>query len=143
MADQVQSTDNKSLTIAADAVSIYEGGNLITVNIGDLLNNEVAVRQVINDYNQTKRESQQLERDLAQMKAERTGYALQPAILGIIALFNVGAVFLVGLGTNYLSSSPPVRGAGWILAAGIAFTALTSIVPPLLPVIIAKYAKRK
>ena len=51
----------KALNIAADEVSVYEGGNLFTVRIEELLDNEVAVRQVVNERNRTKRQNRELE----------------------------------------------------------------------------------
>lgn len=55
-------------SVVADAVSIYEGGKLTAVSITELLNNEVAVRQLINDYNQTKRDNQELENEIERLK---------------------------------------------------------------------------
>jgi hypothetical protein len=49
--------DTSNFTVVTNAVSIYEGGNLTAVSITEPLTNEVAVRQLINEYNQTKREN--------------------------------------------------------------------------------------
>jgi hypothetical protein len=54
--DRLVTEHDRDVSVVADAVSIYAGGKLTAVAIQDLLNNEVAVRQLINDYNQTKRQ---------------------------------------------------------------------------------------
>lgn len=121
------------LTVAADEVSIYEGGNLITIAIGDVLNNEVAVRQLINDYNWTKRTNVLLEQETVTLRIERAAHEVQPLVLignAVTAIIGAG---LVGLGTNLLTQATPPPGSGWILAAGVALSILTSVLPIALP----------
>lgn len=138
----VTTTETKSITVATDAVSIYEGGNLITVGIPDLLNNEVAVRQLINDYNQTKRRNRELADEVQRLNIERAGLSLQPFLLSVNAVFALGGALLVGLGTNYLSQSNPPAASGWILGVGAVFSLVSAIVPILLPLVIANRAKK-
>jgi hypothetical protein len=73
---------------------------------------------------------------------ERTGYAMQPWILGFTAVMNMAGIVLVGLGTNMLtgSNSPPY--ANWILGTGILISILSAFCPIFLPFLI-KYASEK
>ncbi len=133
----------QDLNVAADEISIYQGGNLTTVSIEELLGNEVAVRQLVNELNLSKRDYKQSRSEIEQLKLERAGYALQPAILGFVAALNILGVILVGLGTNYVTSNTPPSGSLLILIIGGAITLLTAIAPVLLPLLIEFYSKKR
>jgi hypothetical protein len=136
-----QQTQN--LNVAADEISIYQGGKLTTVDIEELLDNEVAVRQLVNDLNLAKRDNERSKRIIEQLRLERAGYALQPAILAFVAAVNILGVVLVGVGTNYVTSSAPPPAAWVILIVGAFISLLTAIAPVVLPLLIDFYSKRK
>lgn len=132
----------QDLNVVADELSIYQGGNLTPVTIDDLLENEVAIRQLVNDLNRVKRESERFRSTIDQLKLERAGYALQPAILGFVAAINILGMIMVGLGTNYVTSDSPPQAAWVILAIGGLISVLTAVAPVLLPLLIEHYGKR-
>jgi hypothetical protein len=136
-------TSQQSVTVVADAVSIYAGGQLTAVSIAELLNNEVAVRQLINDYNQTKKDNQELEDDIRRLTVERAGLALQPAILGANAFFGIVGALLVGLGTNFVTSEKPPVGALFLLILGAIISLVSALLPIGLPLLIARHSKGK
>jgi nitroreductase len=130
-----------AITVVADAVSIYAGGKLTAVGISELLNNEVAVRQLINDYNQTKRENHQLHDQIQRLTVERAGLALQPAILGANAVFGIVGALLVGLGTNFITGERPPSGSWLLLFLGALISLVSAILPIGLPLLIARHSK--
>lgn len=132
----------QNLNVAADEISIYQGGNLTTVTIEDLLENEVALRQLVNGLNLVKRENDRFKENIEQLKLERAGYVLQPALLGFVAAINILGMIMVGLGTNYVTSDSPPQAAWAILLIGGLISLLTAIAPVLLPLLIEHYGKR-
>jgi hypothetical protein len=138
----LQGPQTTNLTVVADEVSIYEGGRLAAVAITELLNNEVAVRQLINDYNQTKRDNQELENEVQRLNVERAGLALQPALLGANAIFSIVGALLIGLGTNYVTSAQPPAGAWLILCLGGLIAVVSAIVPIALPMLIVRHTNK-
>lgn len=133
----------QSLNVAADEFSIYQDGKLSIVTIEELLENEVALRQLVNDFNLIKRDNDRSKKIIDQLKLERAGYALQPPILSLVATINILGVVLVGLGTNYVTSSTPPSGAWVILIIGALICLLTAVTPIALPILIEGYSKRK
>lgn len=134
--------DEVAINAVVDAVSIYAGGRLTAVAIQDLLNNEVAVRQLINDYNQTKRENHDLEDEIRRMNVERAGLALQPAILAVNALFSLIGALLVGLGTNLVTSEKPPSTAWLLLSLGAVISFVSALLPIGLPLLIGRHSER-
>lgn len=107
-----QSTGN--LNIAADATAIYQQGKLFEITIADLLGNEVALRQFVNNYNQAVKENNQLAEKISQLKILNAKSELQPQIMISAALISILGGILIGLATNYLTASAP-RGADWLI----------------------------
>jgi hypothetical protein len=129
-------------SVASDATSIYENGHLISLSVGDLLKNEVAIRQLINSHNlacQDKVKAQDESQELRQNLATLT---LQPMILILLSVASVVGAALVGLGTNYISSAQPPPGAGWILFFGICLILFPAIATPLIPVITTRNRRK-
>lgn len=131
----------EDLNVASDAVSIYEGGNLRTVTIEELVDNDVALRQLINDFNLTKRENENIKKRIETLNLERAGYVLQPWILTFVAAMNILGVAIVGLATNYVTSNTPPPAAMLLLILGIIISVFSAVAPILLPIIIAKYSR--
>ena len=135
-------TSIENPNIAANQAAIYEGGNLITISIRELVGNEIALRQLINNLNLTVRNLELSQEEIQQLKIERSSQTLQPALASILAVVNAVGVFLTGLGTNYWSSDKPPPSAGWILAAGILLSLLASVSTILFPILASRLSKR-
>jgi len=125
-----------SLNVQADANSIYEGGNLLPVSIGDLNGNEVAIRQLINTLNLSHKENARARNTIEQLRISVASLSLQPFVSIILGITNISGAVLIGFGTNYLSSSEPPSGATWVLGVGIALTIVGAALPPFVPVIL-------
>jgi hypothetical protein len=133
----------QNLNVAADEGSIYQGGHLSAVNIEDLLENEVAIRQLINDLNLTKRDNERSRAEIEALKLERTGYAMQPWLLGFTAIMNLFGVVLVGIGTNLLTSTNSPAFSGWILGIGVTISILSGLGPTFLPFLIKHVSEKQ
>jgi hypothetical protein len=119
-----------SLNIAADATTIYQSGQLFEITIQDLLGNEVALRQFVNIYNQAVRENKQLTGRIDELKIANAKSELRPQVLIPAALINIVGGSLVGLATNYLTSSTARPVADWlILIAGVVLLVIGSVGP--------------
>jgi hypothetical protein len=59
----------QNLNVAADESSIYQGGNLTAVSIEDLLDNDVAIRQLVNELNLTKRANERSRTEIEALRA--------------------------------------------------------------------------
>lgn len=125
-----------NLNVAQDEGSIYQGGNLTGVSIEDLLDNEVAIRQLINELNLEKRANHRSRKRIEQLQLERVGYSLQPYLLVCFAVMNLIGTTLVGIGTNLITAANPAQFAGWILFLGALLAVITAASPIVLPFII-------
>jgi hypothetical protein len=131
-----------NFTVVTDAVSIYEGGNLTAVSITELLNNEVAVRQLINEYNQTKREIQRLEEEAQQLKMEQARSTPQPWVLISNAIVSLVGALIIGIGTNYITSDKPPGGAAVVLTLGAVLSLLTASLPVVLSLLSSRRSRK-
>lgn len=119
-----------SLNIASDATTIYQRGQLIEINIADLLGNEVALRQFVNHYNQSAKENNRLTENINDLKIANAKSELQPQILIPAAVVNIVGTGLIGLATNYLTSATTRPAADWLIAvAGLILLGFGSIGP--------------
>lgn len=136
---QQQATENLNVTGAS---SIYEGGTLKGVSIIDLLGNEIAIRQLINERNLLAREAEDVKAEVQRLRIERAGYALQPALASFVGAVNILGIILVGLGINYLSVATPPAGAWIVLVVGAVLALLSTIATIVLPTLIHNVSKR-
>jgi hypothetical protein len=136
-------TKTQDLNVAADESSIYQGGNLPKVSVEELLDNEVAIRQLVNELNLTKRDNESSRAEIEALKLERTGYAMQPWLLAFTAIMNLFGIVLVGIGTNLLTSANNTPFAGWILGIGIIISILSGSCPVFLPLLIQHVSEKQ
>lgn len=122
-----------SLNVAASATAIYQNGELMAVSIEELIDNDVALRQLVNNHNVAVRDNERLQSEIQQLHIESVGYKLQSPLLVGVAIVNIVGVVVVGLSINQLTSTPPSPGAGWFLASGCVLSLLGSIAPVVLP----------
>ena len=64
----VAKNNKLQLNTAKSSSAIYEGGSLSKISIEDLMNNEVAIRQLINNYNELIRENDDNKREASELK---------------------------------------------------------------------------
>jgi len=117
-----------SQTVASNVTAIYEGGKYLGITVSELLNNEVAIRQLINSHNGANRANESLMEELTEAREARprTSTAIT------LAVMNVSGAILIGLATNYFASTSPPRAAAIILGVAVALTLFGSIAPVVL-----------
>lgn len=97
--------------------SLYNGGELNDILTKDLVNNEVAIRQLINDYNLKSREIQELREKEVVLQSELDHQKTSPFYAIISAIVNVIGTIIVGYGINLLTSG--TNSMGLIILGGI------------------------
>jgi hypothetical protein len=131
-----------NLNVAADETKIYEEGNLFIARITDLTGNEVAIRQLITNYNVIAARNKSMATELRKAEKRLASYALQPTLAIALGIVNVAAVIIVGISVNYLSSTSPPKASWPLLACGGVLTLVVSIGNIAVPYVI-DYVKGK
>lgn len=85
---------------------VYDGGNLSQISAEELKGNLLAIRQLINNYNEKAKKLQAAEKELADTKGELEYQNTYPFITIFAAVFNVAGTILVGVSVNQLTSAP-------------------------------------
>jgi len=85
---------------------VYDGGNLSQISAEELKGNLLAIRQLINNYNEKAKKLEATEKELADTKGELEYQNTYPFITIFAAVFNVAGTILVGLSVNQLTSAP-------------------------------------
>ena len=85
---------------------VYDGGNLSQISAEELKGNLLAIRQLINNYNEKAKKLEAAEKELADTKGELEYQNTYPFITIFAAVFNVAGTILVGLSVNQLTSAP-------------------------------------
>lgn len=91
--------------VATSSSSIYEGGSLSQITIKDLKNNEVAIRQLINNHNELAKKYENAEQKSSELKSSLEHIRTTPFIAIISSIFNVIGTIIVGIGVNQSSSN--------------------------------------
>ena len=84
--------------------SLYNRGELNAILTKDLVNNEVAIKQLINEYNIKTREIQELREVEIELQSELDHQKTSPFYAIISAFFNIIGTIIVGYGINALAS---------------------------------------
>lgn len=85
---------------------VYDGGNLSQISAEELKGNLLAIRQLINNYNEKAKKLEAAEKELADTKGELEYQNTYPFITIFAAVFNVAGTILVGVSVNQLTSAP-------------------------------------
>ncbi|WP_123784103.1 hypothetical protein [Corallococcus macrosporus] len=117
------------LNFTTNEGEIYQGGKLSGIAVGDLLNNEIAVRMVLNELNVSLRDCSLLEQQVSVLRLEHAEDNKNlPVFIGS-AVLNMLSVVIVGIGVNHVTTENSPKGGGWILGVGVAMSILTAIAP--------------
>ena len=84
--------------------SLYNGGELNKILTKDLVNNEVAIKQLINEYNLKSKEIQELREERIGLKTELDHQKTSPFYAIVSAICNIIGTIIVGYGVNLLST---------------------------------------
>ena len=84
---------------------IYDGGSLSQISAEDLKGNLVAIRQLINNFNEKSKKLETVEGELADAKGELEYQNTYPFITIFAAVFNIAGTILVGVSVNQITSA--------------------------------------
>lgn len=84
---------------------VYDGGNLSQIIAEELKGNLLAIRQLINNFNEKAKKLEAVEKELAETKGELEYQNTYPFITVFAAVFNVIGTVLVGVGVNQLTAA--------------------------------------
>lgn len=113
-----QSPAGSGNNVASNFTTIYEGGNPLPISIADLLNNEIAIKGLVNNYNDT----------LVQLKEAR-GQRLSRSAAIAHAFMGVLGTTIVALATNYVTMQQPQVVWELVFAMGVALILYAAIAP--------------
>ena len=94
-------------------LNIYEGGTLNEIKIADLMNNETAIKQLINIHNLKIKEVHNAQGQISVLKSEIEYQKTAPFISIIALIVNLGGSTVSALAVNFLSADKPPKYAGW------------------------------
>ncbi|MCB1194246.1 MAG: hypothetical protein KDK90_27670 [Leptospiraceae bacterium] len=83
-----------------DEFEVYESGKLHPISIDELMNNKVAIKQLLNAYNTAIRKAKNLSDELYTEKAEVEYYKTSPFVSILSAILNVIFMIIIGIGVN-------------------------------------------
>ena len=84
---------------------IYGGGTLSQITAEELKNNIVAIKQLINNFNEKAIKLEKIEKELSETKGELEYQNTYPFITIFAAVFNVVGTILVGVSVNQITSA--------------------------------------
>lgn len=107
---------NKIRTEGLLQSQVYENGNLYSISIDDLKGNEIAITQLINDYNTKVQTIEKLQQSEERLSSELQYQNASPFFAIIAALINVVGSVISCCGINFITSNDKVV-VGYILVA--------------------------
>jgi hypothetical protein len=114
-------------------LNIYEGGSLNEIKTSDLINNEIAIKQLLNSHNLKINEVHNAQGQIAELISEKEYLKTAPFISIIALIVNLGGSTVSALAVNFLSASEPPKYAGWLLVTGIILVFVGSLATILYP----------
>lgn len=114
-------------------LNIYEGGTLNEIKIVDLMNNETAIKQLINSHNLKIKEVHNAQGQISDLVSEIEYQKTAPFISIIALIVNLGGSTVSALAVNFLSAPTPPKYADWLLAIGFILVFVGSLGTILYP----------
>lgn len=114
-------------------LNIYEGGSLNEIKIADLMNNETAIKQLINSHNLKIKEVHNAQGQISELVSEIEYQKTAPFISIIALIVNIVGSTVSALAVNFLSAIEPPKFAGLLLAIGFILVFVGSLGTILYP----------
>lgn len=130
--EKIEFGDATTLTVA-DIGSVYGGGSLVNIDLKDLVSNEVAIRQLINNHNDQAKKRNDAERRLADKESEIEFLKTSPFVAVFALVFNTGGALVIGLATKWFTAEKPVPNSGWMIVLGAVFILTGGLLNVLYP----------
>lgn len=107
---------NKIRTEGLLQSQVYENGNLYSISIADLKGNEIAITQLVNDYNTKVQTIEKLQQSEKRLASELQYQNASPFFAIIAALISIVGSVISCCGVNFITSNEKVM-VGYILVA--------------------------
>ena len=101
MKRQAEDTLNSHISVG----EIYEGGALNGITIAELVGNEVAIRQVVNEVNAKNAQVKQLSQELSRVMDEKAELKAKTTMRWYEVTFNASGAVVLAIGTNIRASN--------------------------------------
>ena len=126
--------DNSQVIIPdINELNIYEGGTLNEIKVLDLMNNETAIKQLINSHNLKIKEVQNAQGQISILKSDLEYQKTSPFLSIIALVVNLAGSTVSALAVNFLSSDNPPKYANWLLFIGFLLVFVGSLGTILYP----------
>ncbi|MTB51691.1 hypothetical protein [Lewinella sp. W8] len=125
--------ENKAQIPEVNEMSIYEGGSLNRIVIDDLLENEVAIKQLVNRHNTTLKDLKKSREETANLRASLEYLRTTPFIAILALISNSIGSLLIAISVNFITDEKDQDYEYLILIAGIALVFLGSLSTILYP----------
>ncbi len=106
---------------------IYENGDLYNITVKDLKDNEIAIIQLLNDYNTKVKKIDELQESEKQLSAELQYQNASPFFSIIAALVNVIGSVISCCGVNFITGKDNINMGNCLVIAGGLLLLLGSI----------------
>lgn len=103
---------------AISQYDVYNGGILKPINTENLLDNPIAIDQLLNDHNSLTKEIKNLQDENLQLKSELEFQRTSPFIAIFATFVNISGTIISGYGVNLLSTDKKTEGAWIIIIVG-------------------------
>lgn len=99
---------------------IYENGELYSISIEELKGNEVAIRQLVNDYNTKVKTIEKLQKSETMLSSELQYQNANPFFASIAAVINIVGSVILCCGVNLITGNESVKmGIVFVIAGSI------------------------
>ena len=106
---------------------IYENGDLYNITVNDLKDNEIAIIQLLNDYNTKVKKIEELQESEKQLSAELQYQNVSPFFSILAALVNVIGSVISCCGVNFVTGEDNTKMGIFLVIAGGLLLLLGSI----------------
>lgn len=125
--------DNKVTQPNIDASGIYEGGSITKISAEELVDNSVAIKQLINSHNLEATKGRNKDVEIQGYKSEIEYLKTSPFTSILTAIMNIIGTIFIGIGGKLVTEEEPVWYATIILILGgllVLFGSLANILYP-------------
>ena len=103
MAQKNNMKNSKTSSSSIAQHEIYNNGTLSNISTADLLNNEVAIRQLLNDHIVKVAEVEKLNETVGELKSDLEYQKTSPAYAIFSTFFSILGSILIGIGSSQLA----------------------------------------
>lgn len=128
-----QNRNNEVSIPSITELNIYEGGVLNQIKVSDLLNNEIAIKQLINTHNIKSKEVQNANTEISSLKSELEFHKTAPFVSILAIIINLGGSTISAFAVNLMTTENSPKYSGWLLVIGFILVFVGSLATILYP----------